>query len=145
MAAEQLPAPLLGVGVLIFRDGKLLLGRRRGAHGAGSWAPPGGHLEPGESVEECARREAREETGLEIENVRPAPWTHDRFPAEGKEYVTLFVTADAPGGEPGLREPDKCAGWEWHAWQALPAPLFAPLGSLRRSGYDPAREAAPGR
>ena len=129
--------PVLGVGVLIFRNGKVLLGQRRGSHGAGTWAPPGGHLESGESVEECARREAREETGLKIERIRQGPWTHDRFPAEGKEYVTLFVVAEAPSGEPQLLEPEKCAGWEWFAWTELPSPLFAPLETLRGSGFEP--------
>ncbi|HEU5357581.1 MAG TPA: NUDIX domain-containing protein, partial [Gemmatimonadales bacterium] len=51
------PRPQLGVGVLILREGKLLLGQRRGSHGAGTWAPPGGHLDSGESVEQCACRE----------------------------------------------------------------------------------------
>ena len=129
--------PQLGVGVLLLREGKILLGRRRGSHGEGTWAPPGGHLESGEGVEQCARREAREETGLELDRVGPAPWTHDRFPSEGKEYVTLFVVAEATAGEPELREPDRCAGWEWFPWIGLPAPLFAPLETLRRSGFDP--------
>lgn len=136
----NLTLPRLGVGVLILRNGKLLLGPRRGSHGAGSWAPPGGHLESGESVEECARREAREETGLEIERIRQGPWTHDRFPAEGKEYVTLFVVAQEAQGtqrEPQLLEPEKCAGWEWFDWAELPSPLFAPLETLRGSGFEP--------
>lgn len=34
--------PRIGVGVLIFRDGKLLLGKRKGSHGAGHWSAPGG-------------------------------------------------------------------------------------------------------
>jgi len=41
--------PRVGLGVLIIKDGKVLLGRRKGAHGEGTWAPPGGHLECGES------------------------------------------------------------------------------------------------
>ncbi|WP_134596929.1 NUDIX domain-containing protein, partial [Pseudomonas aeruginosa] len=42
-----MPAPQVGVGVLILRDGKVLLGRRKGSHGAGCWSAPGGHLELG--------------------------------------------------------------------------------------------------
>lgn len=49
-----MPAPQVGVGVLILRDGKVLLGRRKGSHGAGCWSAPGGHLEFGEVVEDCA-------------------------------------------------------------------------------------------
>ncbi len=55
-----MPVPQVGVGVLILRDGKVLLGRRKGSHGAGCWSAPGGHLEFGEAVEDCALREALE-------------------------------------------------------------------------------------
>jgi 8-oxo-dGTP diphosphatase len=120
----------VGVGVLIVRDGAVLLGRRRGSHGAGTWAPPGGHLEPDESVEACARREAAEETGLALGDVVPGPWSLDTFAAEGRRYVTLFVVARDAVGEPEVREPEKCDGWAWFPWDALPAPLFAPLASV---------------
>jgi 8-oxo-dGTP diphosphatase len=137
------PRTRVGVGVLVVRGDRVLLGRRLGSHGAGSWAPPGGHLEFGETVEACARREAAEETGLALGAVREGPYTVDAFPAEGRHYVTLFVVAADAGGEPRLLEPTKCAGWEWHPWHALPAPLFAPLASLRARGFDPF-DAAPG-
>src|SRR5579864_1389729 len=55
------PRPLVGVGVLVWRDGSVLLGLRRGAHGAGTWSPPGGHLEFGEEPVDCLQREALEE------------------------------------------------------------------------------------
>ena len=129
--------PLVGVGVLILKGGRVLLGERRGSHGAGSWSPPGGHLEFGESVEDCARRETFEETGLELGTVRTAPWTSDLFAAEGKHYVTLFVLADSARGEVELKEPDKCSGWRWFRWSELPEPLFLPLASLRRTGFVP--------
>ena len=85
----------VGVGVLLVRDGRVLLGERRGSHGAGTWAPPGGHLEDGETVEACARREVAEETGLTPGAVMPAPYSVDPFPELGRRYVTLFVVAPA--------------------------------------------------
>jgi 8-oxo-dGTP diphosphatase len=130
-------APRVGVGVIVLRDGKLLLGLRRGAHGAGTWALPGGHLEFGESVEECARREVLEETGLVLVDIRRGPWSSDLFPAEQKHYVTLFTIGQALGGDAVVREPMKCERWEWHDWDALPTPLFPPLGSLRAAGFHP--------
>lgn len=136
MESGSAARPLIGVGVLVVREGRVLLGERRGSHGAGTWAPPGGHLEFGESVESCARRETLEETGLELERIRQAPYTNDHFVAEGKHYVTLFVAAEA-SGEPALLEPGKCAGWRWFPWSELPEPLFLPLDSLRRLGYVP--------
>jgi 8-oxo-dGTP diphosphatase len=66
-------APRVGVGVIVLRNGLVLLGRRIGSHGAGSWALPGGHLEFGESVEQCAAREVLEETGLDIQVVVREP------------------------------------------------------------------------
>lgn len=132
-------ATRVGVGVLIVRDGRVLLGRRLGSHGAGTWAPPGGHLEFGETVEDCARREAAEETGLALGDVARGPYTVDAFPAEGRHYVTLFVVAACEAGEPRALEPAKCAAWSWHDWRALPSPLFAPLASLVETGFVPAR------
>lgn len=135
----------VGVGVLIFRDGRVLLGERLGSHGAGTWAPPGGHLDFGESAEDCARREVLEETGLTLGPLRPGPYTVDAFPEVGRHYVTLFVVASEAFGEPERREPAKCAGWRWWPWDALPAPLFAPLASLRAQGFTPPGRAAPDR
>lgn len=61
--------PKVGIGVIVRKEGKVLLGKRKNSHGAGSWAFPGGHLEYGESWEECARREVKEETGIAIKNM----------------------------------------------------------------------------
>lgn len=127
----------VGVGVLLVRDGCVLLGERRGSHGAGTWAPPGGHLEYGETAEACARREVAEETGLTLATVLPGPWSVDVFSELRRQYATLFVVAPDVAGEAKCREPAKCAGWSWWPWDALPVPLFAPLASLRARGYVP--------
>lgn len=105
-----MPAPQVGVGVLILRDGKVLLGRRKGSHGAGCWSAPGGHLEFGEAVEDCALREALEETGLALSELRHGPFSNDVF--EGRHYLTAFILAGcAEDAEARLMEPDKCDGW----------------------------------
>lgn len=134
--ATSTESPRVGVGVIVVRDGLVLLGRRRGSHGAGSWALPGGHLEFGETVEACARRELLEETGLSLIDWRPAPYTSDVFPDAGRHYVTLFVQARCEG-EPQRLEPERCEGWQWCRWSALPQPLFRPLATLHTSGYVP--------
>ena len=57
----------VGLGLYIFNEKhQILLGLRKSAHGNGTWCPPGGHMEYGESFEEGAVREAKEETGLII-------------------------------------------------------------------------------
>ena len=127
----------VGVGVFIERAGKILLGERMGSHGAGTWALPGGHLEFGESPADCAIREVLEETGLKISDIEPVAFTNDIFEKEGKHYVTLFVLAKQCDGEPCIMEPDKCKGWSWFDWNALPQPLFASLENLKQQGFVP--------
>jgi 8-oxo-dGTP diphosphatase len=134
---RQVATPQVGVGVIVVRDGKILLGLRRGSHGAGTWALPGGHLEWGETVESCARREVKEETGLYLGVVSQGPYTNDVMAAEGKHYVTCFVEAAALAGEAQVLEPTKCERWTWFAWSAMPEKLFQPLMTLARSGYVP--------
>jgi 8-oxo-dGTP diphosphatase len=131
------PVTRVGVGVLVVRNGRVLLGQRQGSHGAGTWALPGGHLDFGESAAACAARELFEETGLMARDFHHAQFTVDDFPVEGRHYVTLFVEAREVVGEPANLEPDKCVGWEWYDWHALPAPLFGPLESLHAMGFVP--------
>lgn len=127
--------PRVGVGVFIFRDGKFLMQRRSGAHGEGTWSVPGGHLEYGEQPEETAVREAREETGCEIESVRFAAVTNDIFADENKHYVTLWMASDWLANEPTITEPEKCIGQAWVDFDSLPEPLFLPWDQLKTSEF----------
>jgi len=122
--------PRIGVAALVIRDGKLLLGERIGAHGVGTWASPGGHLEYGESPQECATRELFEETGLEAKGVIASVWTNDLFEHEQKHYVTLFMVVRDFEGELKVMEPEKCLQWQWFAFNELPEALFLPLRNL---------------
>jgi|GEM_PF-488596 len=127
--------PRVGVGVFIFRDGKFLMGKRRNAHGDGSWSIPGGNLEFGESYAQAAIREAREETGLEVRNPRFGAVTNDIFKAEGKHYTTIWMLSECPEGEPVVMEPDKFTHMEWFTFRDLPAPLFLPWTQLLPSEF----------
>ena len=120
----------VGVAAVIFREGRILLGERIGSHGANTWATPGGHLELGESIEECAQRETLEETGLEVGAFRKLGFTNDIFEKEGKHYVTLYVVATSTSGEPQVMEPHQCKLWQWFDLDELPEPLFLPLVNL---------------
>jgi 8-oxo-dGTP diphosphatase len=137
---DELPAEAradrIGVGVILARDGEVLLGLRRGSHGAGTWSFPGGHLDHGESAEACASRELYEETGLEATDAHVVAETIDDFP-EGLRYRTLFVRVDWAGGEPAMREPDACERWKWFPWDSLPTPLFLSVANLRATGFRP--------
>lgn len=116
----------IGIGVMVIKDGKVLIGKRRGSHGPGEWAWPGGHMEYMESFEECARREVREEAGIEIENVRFLFLSNLRAYAP-KHYVDIGLIADWKNGEPQVLEPEKRENWEWRDMDDLPAPLFHSL------------------
>src|SRR5512137_1831749 len=98
--------PLVGVGVLVMKDGKLLLGRRRNAHGAGEYASPGGHLEHLESFEACARREVREETGLELGDIRFLRLLNTTQYAP-RHYVDVSLVAEWKSGDPQVLDPRK--------------------------------------
>lgn len=109
--------------------------KRRGSHGAGSWAPPGGHVEFGESFEETARREAKEETGLELTNVQFGFVTNDPLPEENKHYVTIWMTSDALEGAERIMEPEKCDALQWCDAASLPKPLFYNWGTMMSEGH----------
>jgi 8-oxo-dGTP diphosphatase len=139
------PAVRVGVAVILRRGDRVLMGLRKGSHGAGTWSFPGGHLEPGETVFECASRELREETGIDVEprRFRKSTYTNDVFQAEGKHYVTVYVEgwrppwpgdpALDPTPEPKILEPEKCAEWRWQG--SPPSPLFLPIENLLKDGF----------
>ena len=60
--------PIVGIGAVIIREGKIALIKRGNEPGKGKWSIPGGHVELGETPEEAVVRETKEETGLEVEN-----------------------------------------------------------------------------
>jgi 8-oxo-dGTP diphosphatase len=121
--------------VLVVRDGKVLLGRRTSAHGRGTWSPPGGKAEPGETDEETARRELAEEAGLAGAVPRLVAETVDAFP-DGRVWRTRWMLMDWVSGEPEVLEPDEVEDWGWYAWDQLPGPLFLPMASLVANGFD---------
>lgn len=125
--------PYIGVGILLFHEktDKVLLGQRRTSHGAGTWGPPGGHLEHGESWESCAIRELYEETGITITQAVFAAVTNDIFVNEHKHYVSIFMQSICPNEQVArICEPDKIVTWQWFSLNQLPEPLFLPLDNL---------------
>lgn len=129
--------PQVGVAVFVCKADKILLLKRKNAHGTGSWGLPGGHLEFNEELEECAEREVQEEAGIYIKNIRFSAITNDIFFDEGKHYLTVFMIADYLKGDATIREPEKCEEMGWFSWDKLPSPLFLPLQNLLKRDYSP--------
>ena len=129
--------PAVGVAVIVIENGKVLLGKRLNSHGSGTWAFPGGHLEFGESIELCAKREVFEETGLSIKNIQRVAYTNDIFKEEKKHYVTLFVVSEYDFGDLQIKELDKCEKWDWFNWNEFSEPLFLSLKNLLGQEFNP--------
>jgi len=109
---------------MIFKNKKVLLCRRKSSHGEGEYAFPGGHLEYMESFEDCARRETKEECGIEIKNIAFSSVANVKKYAP-KHYVNIELTAEWAAGEPKITEPEKWEGeWEWYDIDKLPQPIF---------------------
>jgi len=131
----ETPNVRVGVGVFVFKDGKFLMQKRQGSHGAGTWSLPGGHLEFGESFEETARREVKEESNLTIKNVRFGAVTNDHFVDENKHYVTIWMLSEWASGELKNMEPEKCSAQTWNTFDDVPQPLFLAWNQLITSEF----------
>ena len=109
----------VGIAVFVFKDGKFLMAQRHGAHGPGTWSVPGGHLEFGESFEETARREVKEETALEITNIRFGAVTNELWAVDANGSTELQY-AMALGYAPTVSE----------ALQLVTSPAYEGAGVL---------------
>eukprot|EP01080_Neovahlkampfia_damariscottae_P003815 gene3815-6976_t len=131
----------VGVGVFVTKNDKFLIGKRLGSHGAGSYALPGGHLEFQETFEECATREVKEETNLDIQNIKQCGVTNDIFKIEKKHYITIFVICELKDETqtPVVLEKEKCESWNWVSWDELIKlkPMFIPLENFTKQNKKP--------
>lgn len=122
------------------KGNQVLLVRRANVHGSGTWSTPGGHLDFGESPEDCAIREVMEETGVEVAAVEFRAVTNDFFETEGKHYLTLWFEAEHKAGEASVAAPEEMSDLGWFEWGELPSPLFLPLQNLLDGMCYPRRD-----
>ncbi len=122
--------PRVGVGAMIFREGKVLLGRRNGTLGHGTYGWCGGHLEFGETLEECVTREVLEESGLVVTSLQLLCVSN--ILAYQKHYIDFEFLAEVALGEPRALDLEM-ADWNWYDLENLPAPLFKPVEAALHS------------
>jgi len=126
VSEHHAPQPQVGIGVIVVNeDGHILIGKRKGRH-APYFSIPGGHLELGETFEEAALREVREEAGIDIRAPRVFCVTNNlrTYRDEGKHVISVCLVTSDFSGEPAVMEPEKCGGWQWCDPRNLPSPHF---------------------
>jgi 8-oxo-dGTP diphosphatase len=132
------PEPKVGVAIIIAKNDQVLLMKRKGIHGKGTWSTPGGHLEFGETPEQGAAREAKEEVGLDVVDIRFRALTNDVFEETGKHYITIWMEGRTISNDPMIAAEDEVAEIGWFAWNSLPDPLFLSLENLiKANSYPP--------
>ena len=120
--------PKVGAGAVIIKNGMTLLAKRKGSHNEGMWGSAGGHVEFGESPIAAVKREAREELGIEIGNIKFIVCLN--MIKDGHHFVDISFTADLISGEPAAQEPDRIEEIGWFPLDNLPSPLFPPVQAV---------------
>jgi len=126
--------PKVGVGVLILKDNKILLGHRHEdakkasseLHGEGTWTMPGGKLDFQELLIDGAIREVFEEIGIELkkEDLKVLCVQDDIVP--DKHFITVGFLCQNFAGEPKVMEPDEITEWDWFSFDCLPKKVYQP-------------------
>jgi 8-oxo-dGTP diphosphatase len=139
--------PFVGIGVILVNPvrypGCVLISERLSSHGKGGFQLPGGHLEYGESFEECAQRELKEETNIDSSSFKLIHVTNTIFSEEEggpKHYITLFMRSIIEDDSTlKCMEPHKNSDWVWTKWEDLKTKkLFAPLRqTVDDSNFNP--------
>lgn len=121
----------VGVGVMIKDGGKILLGHRvaryrdtGGIYEPDSWTLPGGKQEYTETAVEAAIREVKEETNINLHNLKVFGVSDDIQP--DRHFVTIQFIAEGYSGEPKVMEPNKLDEWRWFELSSLPKNLYSP-------------------
>lgn len=123
----------VGIGVMLVKDNKVLLGHRvndakdtGGIYEPGSWTLPGGKQDYGETIFECAIRETKEETNLDLkeENLEVLLVTDDI--SSDKHYITISMLATDYDSQEQVMEPEKIDEWKWFNLSSLPANIYSP-------------------
>jgi len=113
----------LGTQIIVRNDkGEILLSKRSKEIGFGEWELPGGHIEFGETFEQCVRRECQEELGIEVK-VSKLISVAPNF-IQGNHYIVFVFLANSFEGIPENKEPNVHSEMKWFPEDKLPENLF---------------------
>lgn len=142
MDEQQKPKVGVGVGVMIIKQGQVLLGKRNpdsvkadsSLHGEGTWTMPGGKVHFGETFEDAGIRETMEETGLKINKPEVISLSNDIV--SDAHFATVGLLCEDFEGEPKPMEPEVITEWKWFNFNDLPSPLFPPSQKIINNFMD---------
>lgn len=120
--------PRVGVGAIVTRGSEILLIRRAGRLGRGTWSSPGGLLEFGEDPDKCAVRECAEETGLIVSPFHFLALTNEVL--EGIHFLTVWMHCIAPLTATASIASDEAFEIAWVQIDQIPQPTFTPFAHL---------------
>lgn len=129
----------IGIGVMMVKNGKVLLGKRHEdpkkasslLNGAGTWTMPGGKLHLGETFEKGAKREVLEETGIKLKKTKVICVNQDMV--ETAHFVTIGLYSNDFLGKPKVMEPDEITQWRWFNLKKLPKPIYFPSAKVLKN------------
>lgn len=117
------------VGVMVWKEGKILLGKRCGKHAPGEYSFPGGRMDYMESFENAIKRETKEEAGIEIKNIKFQCIANINRYSYRHDILTCFV-ADWDSGEIRTDPEERIGEWNWYDINNLPELIFLPTAIL---------------
>jgi len=131
-----------GIGILVMRNNKILLGKRNvdpekassELHGEGTWTMPGGKIHFGEKIKDSAIRELKEEVGILPKRLRVVSVTNEI--RNDAHFVTIGFLCDVFENEPNVMEPEEITEWKWFSMENLPNPIFPPSLKLLQNYID---------
>lgn len=134
----------VGFGVMILRNGNILLGKRHHdsakadseLHGEGTWTMPGGKMNFGESFEDVIYRETFEETGIKVNEEKLILISLTNDISEDAHFITIGFLCENFEGEPKIMEPDEITEWKWFPLNKLPSPIFFPSEKILKNYFD---------